>query len=84
MEFVKLVGPFGTIFIMFALGLNLNINDFLKVIKRPNNLIVGLISQLIVEHVVMKLISVSFFYVLLMSMMMIPRARQAILTNSPR
>ena len=48
MEFVKLVGPFGTIFIMFALGLNLNINDFLKVIKRPNNLIVGLISQLIV------------------------------------
>jgi len=48
MEFVKLVGPFGTIFIMFALGLNLNINDFLKVIKRPNNLIVGLMSQLIV------------------------------------
>lgn len=48
MEFVKLVGPFGTIFIMFALGLNLNINDFTKVIKRPNNLIVGLISQLFI------------------------------------
>jgi len=48
MEFVKLVGPFGTIFIMFALGLNLNINDFFKVIKRPNNLIVGLISQLMI------------------------------------
>ena len=48
MEFVKLVGPFGTIFIMFALGLNLNINDFIKVIKKPNNLIIGLISQLII------------------------------------
>ena len=48
MEFVKLVGPFGTIFIMFALGLNLNINDFTKVIKKPNNLIIGLISQLVI------------------------------------
>ena len=48
MEFVKLVGPFGTLFIMFALGLNLSINDFSKVLKKPNNLIVGLISQLII------------------------------------
>ena len=35
------IKPFGTIFIMFALGLNLNINDFIKVIKKPNNLIIG-------------------------------------------
>ena len=48
MEFVKLVGPFGTLFIMFALGLNLSISDFSKVLKKPNNLIVGLISQLII------------------------------------
>jgi len=48
MEFVKLVGPFGTLFIMFALGLNLNINEFTKVLRKPNNLIVGLISQLII------------------------------------
>jgi len=48
MEFVKLVGPFGTLFIMFALGLNLSINDFYKVLKKPNNLIVGLISQLVI------------------------------------
>ena len=48
MEFVKLVGPFGTLFIMLALGLNLSISDFTKVLKKPNNLIVGLISQLII------------------------------------
>ena len=48
MEFVKLVGPFGTIFIMFALGLNLTLNDFTKVLKKPNNLIVGLFSQLLI------------------------------------
>ena len=48
MEFVKLVGPFGTLFIMFALGLNLSINEFTKVLRKPNNLIVGLISQLII------------------------------------
>ena len=48
MEFVKLVGPFGTIFIMLALGLNLSIRDFLLTVKKPNNLIVGLFSQLII------------------------------------
>ncbi len=48
MEFVKLVGPFGTLFIMFALGLNLTFNDFTKVLKKPNNLIIGLISQLLI------------------------------------
>ena len=48
MEFIKLVGPFGTIFIMFALGLNLTIKDFILTIKKPNNLIVGLFCQLII------------------------------------
>ena len=48
MEFVKLVGPFGTIFIMLALGLNLSVRDFLLTVKKPNNLIVGLFSQLII------------------------------------
>ena len=48
MEFVKLVGPAGTFFIMFALGLNLTIQDFSKIIKKPNNLIVGFICQLII------------------------------------
>ena len=48
MEFVKLVGPFGTIFIMLALGLNLSVRDFLLTVKKPNNLIVGLVSQLMI------------------------------------
>ena len=33
MEFVKLVGPAGVFFIMFALGLNLTIKNFVKVCK---------------------------------------------------
>ena len=52
MEFVKIIGPFGTIFIMFALGLNLTINDFAQVLKKPNNLIVGLVSQLIILPII--------------------------------
>ncbi len=48
MEFVKLVGPIGTLFIMFALGLNLSLGDFYRVLKKPNNLIVGLFSQLLI------------------------------------
>ena len=31
MEFVKLVGPFGVFFIMFALGLNLSIRRFINI-----------------------------------------------------
>ena len=45
MEFVKLVGPFGVFFIMFALGLNLNIKRFLRVFSKPKNFIVGIIMS---------------------------------------
>lgn len=45
MEFVKLVGPVGVIFIMFALGLNLRFNQLIKVFKHPGNFITGIISQ---------------------------------------
>ena len=48
MEFVKLVGPFGTIFIMLALGLNLTLRDFSSIVKKPNNLIVGLFCQILI------------------------------------
>ena len=48
MEFIKLVGPFGTMFIMYALGLNLTIKYFILTVKNPNNLIVGLFSQLLI------------------------------------
>tara|TARA_B100001121_G_scaffold308473_1_gene332553 strand:+ start:331 stop:1173 length:843 start_codon:yes stop_codon:yes gene_type:complete len=48
MEFVKLVGPFGVFFIMFALGLNLNIKRFINIFKYPKNFIVGFICQTII------------------------------------
>ena len=47
MEFVKTVGPLGMIFIMFSLGLNLSYKDFFEVLKKPRNLIVALICQMI-------------------------------------
>ena len=48
MEFVKLVGPVGVFFVMFALGTNLSIDSFTKVFKNPKNFIVGLFCQSIV------------------------------------
>ena len=48
MEFVKLVGPAGVFFIMFALGLNLTLRNFVKVFKSFENLIIGLICQIII------------------------------------
>ena len=47
MEFVKLVGPFGVFFIMFALGLNLSIRRFLRVFSKPKNFIVGILCQIV-------------------------------------
>ena len=47
MEFVKTVGPLGMIFIMFSLGLNLSYKDFFEVLKKPRNLIIALICQMI-------------------------------------
>ena len=52
MEFVKLVGPFGVFFIMFALGLNLSIKRFLKVFKNPKNFIVGVICQIAILPII--------------------------------
>ena len=52
MEFVKLVGPFGIFFIMFALGLNLSIDKFKTVIKNLKTLITGLICQIIVLPII--------------------------------
>ena len=47
MEFVKLAGPFGVFFIMFALGLNLSIRRFLRVFSKPKNFIVGILCQIV-------------------------------------
>ena len=52
MEFVKLVGPVGVFFIMFALGLNLSVNKFISVIKNLKVLITGLICQIIVLPII--------------------------------
>ncbi len=48
MEFVKLVGPAGVFFVMFALGTNLTLESFFKVFKNPKNFLVGLFCQCIV------------------------------------
>ncbi len=47
MEFVKLVGPFGVFFIMFALGLNLSVKLLLRVFSKPKNFIVGILCQIV-------------------------------------
>ena len=52
MEFVKLVGPAGVFFIMFALGLNLRLNQLIKVFKYPGNFITGIISQSLVLPII--------------------------------
>ena len=52
MEFVKLVGPIGVFFIMFALGLNLSIKKFLKVLKNYKTLLTGLICQIIILPII--------------------------------
>ena len=52
MEFVKLVGPAGVFFIMFALGLNLSIKKFLKVLKNYKILLTGLICQIIILPII--------------------------------
>ena len=40
------------IFIMFSLGLNLTAKDFLEVVKKPRNLIIALICQMIILPVI--------------------------------
>ena len=60
MEFVKLVGPFGVFFIMFALGLNLSIKRFLDVFKKPKNFIVGILCQLLILPMI-GLMVISYF-----------------------
>ena len=60
MEFVKNVGPIGMIFIMFSLGLNLSYKDFFEVLKKPRNLIVALICQMLMLPFI-GIVIISFF-----------------------
>ena len=52
MEFVKLVGPVGVFFIMFALGLNLSVGKFKAVVKDFHLLITGFICQIIILPII--------------------------------
>ena len=52
MEFVKLVGPVGVFFIMFALGLNLSVEKFKAVAKDYHLLITGFICQIIILPII--------------------------------
>ena len=61
MEFVKNVGPIGMIFIMFSLGLNLTVKNFLEVVEKPRNLIIALICQMLVLPII-GIIIISFFH----------------------
>ena len=60
MEFVKLVGPFAIFFIMYSLGLKLSFINFYELVKKPKNLILGLICQLIFLPII-GLVIVSFY-----------------------
>ena len=60
MEFVKLVGPFAIFFIMYSLGLKLSFINFYELLKKPKNLILGLICQLIFLPII-GLVIVSFY-----------------------
>ena len=44
--------PLALAFIMFALGLGLTSNDFLRVLKQPKDFLVGLISQIILLPII--------------------------------
>ena len=52
MEFVKLVGPAGVFFIMFALGLNLSLRDFVFVFRKPSNFFMGILCQSIILPII--------------------------------
>ena len=60
MEFVKNFGPIGMIFIMFSLGLNLTVKNFLDIFKKPRNLIIALVCQMLALPLI-GIIIISFF-----------------------
>ena len=49
---IDVILPLALAFIMFALGLGLTGNDFLRVLKQPKDFLVGLISQIILLPII--------------------------------
>ena len=52
MQFIQNFGPFGVFFIMFALGLNLSIEKFLLVFKKPLNFLIGALCQIVILPII--------------------------------
>jgi len=52
MEIVTKIAPIGLALIMLGLGMSLTIQDFLRVIKKPKNFLIGFICQLILLPIV--------------------------------
>jgi BASS family bile acid:Na+ symporter len=52
MEIATKIAPIGLAFIMLGLGMNLTIQDFLRVIKIPKDFLVGFICQLILLPII--------------------------------
>ena len=44
--------PLALAFIMFSLGLGLTQNDFLRIVKKPKEFLLGLLSQVIILPIV--------------------------------
>ena len=52
MEIATTVAPIALTLIMLGLGMSLTINDFVRVIKNPNDFMIGLLCQLIILPIV--------------------------------
>ena len=50
--FIQVLLPLALAFIMFALGLGLTVNDFLRVVKQPRDFFVGAFSQIILLPII--------------------------------
>ena len=52
MELVKLLGPLILAFIMFSLGIGLNLENFKRVLIHPKDFIIGAVSQVIILPII--------------------------------
>ena len=52
MELVKLLGPLILAFIMFSLGIGLNLESFKRVLTHPKDFIIGAVSQVIILPII--------------------------------
>jgi len=52
MEIVTKIAPLGLAFIMLALGMNLKVQDFTRVVKFPKDFLVGFICQMVVLPII--------------------------------